>query len=563
MVKDIHIIKYKKFKNQIFSFTPQINLISGTNGTCKTTLLHIVSNSFQELRRTCEWITDNDFLRVFKGVNHQINPKMENLARGDKTINDPAQGHKGNLYGVTYFGLENDDPIAYRRHNTRNAGEPRYYIKPLYPRGSGQKLPYCPVVYLSLSRLLPYGEYQNDADITASRVVLPPSYIQESCEIYQQLTGININTISTQKIGALKTRMEFSSDIEGVDSNTISSGEDNLSIIISALLSLKYYYNSIEKEYAQNQAVCSILLIDEIDATLHPSVQDKLLSLLGSFSQNFKIQVFATTHSLSLLEYALNCKHNVTYLINNITSVEQLKDPDIYRIKMHLSAQSKTQLYKDKVIPIYTEDKEARDLVDTLFKYWMIKDLAFKNVNYYFHFVNANLGAENLKGIFQDHHLKTSTIHAICILDGDHTKDMTHQIIALPGKDSPEKFLIKYALELFNSQTTPFWQSTDLMDAGYSRTYFVEKIRPDIEATQRRIDNGGKEREVYKELYGRHDDFLLRVFNHWVTRSHHQSAVEGFFKDLNSMFKKVAPLKGINPNEWPVPNAGQITPSSV
>ena len=226
MVKDIIIRRYKKFKNQSFHFTPHVNLISGTNGTCKTTLLHIVSNSFQEINNKCTWITNPDFIKVFKGVNQQLNPKMEKLVKGDRTFNDPARGHQGNLYGISYFS-DKETIIEYRRHNTKNSGIPRYYIKPPYAKGSGQNLPYCPVVYLGLTRLLPYGEYQNEDDIKASRITLPEDYIQEGVVIYKKLTGININKVSTQKMGTFKTRLEFESDLEGIDSNTISSGEDN------------------------------------------------------------------------------------------------------------------------------------------------------------------------------------------------------------------------------------------------------------------------------------------------------------------------------------------------
>lgn len=552
MVKDIIIRRYKKFKNQNFNFTPHVNLISGTNGTCKTTLLHIVSNSFQEINNKCTWITDPDFIKIFKGVNQQLNPKMEKLVKGDRTFNDPAPGHQGNLYGVSYFS-DKETIIEYRRHNTRNSGIPRYYIKPPYSKGSGQNLPYCPVVYLGLTRLLPYGEYQNENDIKASRITLPESYIQESVLIYKKLTGININKVSTQKMGTFKTRFEFESDLEGIDSNTISSGEDNISIIINSLLSLKFYYENITDEM-KDKEVCSILLIDEMDATLHPSIQNKLLDLLDTFSRQYKIQVFLTTHSLSLIEHAFKHKHNIIYLINNLDYVVPLKDPDIFRIKMHLNGQNKEQVYQDKIIPIYTEDQEARDLLNVMFRYWSEKDNMFKNIISYFHFVQANLGADNLRSIFHDHHLRTSTIHAICILDGDktnsHGEDLSNQIITLPGKTSPEKLLVNHALDLFQSTTTEFWNSENLLNAGYSKQYFSDNIQPDIDETNRKISEGKKEREEYKKFYGKHKDFLLRVFNEWVISPHNQKEINEFFHKLNSLYKKVASLNGLNPVEW-------------
>lgn len=122
-----------------------------------------------------------------------------------------------------------------------------------------------------------------------------------------------------------KTRADFDSDKTGIDSNTISAGEDHLFIIISAIVSLKYYFESIDS----SNDVESIMLIDEFDATLHPSLQFKLLDIFREYSNGYKIQIIFTTHSLSSVEYALKKKDNVIYLIDNITSVVGMDSPDI------------------------------------------------------------------------------------------------------------------------------------------------------------------------------------------------------------------------------------------
>ena len=98
-------------------------------------------------------------------------------------------------------------------------------------------------------------------------------------------------------MGDIKVRSEFTSNIEGIDSNTISAGEDNLSIILTAVISLKYYYESI----SPSKEVESVLLIDELDATLHPAFQIKLLNLFREMSEKYKIQVVFTTHSICFL----------------------------------------------------------------------------------------------------------------------------------------------------------------------------------------------------------------------------------------------------------------------
>ena len=90
MIKNINIIQYRKLKDLTLGFTKNINAISGTNGTCKTSLLHLLGNSLQAPTKTCGWITDEKCLPIIKAVNNVTNPKVESLTRGDQTWYDLA-----------------------------------------------------------------------------------------------------------------------------------------------------------------------------------------------------------------------------------------------------------------------------------------------------------------------------------------------------------------------------------------------------------------------------------------------------------------------------------------
>ena len=157
-------------------------------------------------------------------------------------------------------------------------------------------------------------------------------------------------------MGDVKVRADFKSNWDGIDSNTISAGEDNLYILLISLVSLKYYFESID-------SVNDVESVDELDATLHPAYQIKLLSLLRQYSLDYKIQVFFTTHSMTMLEALLKKNDKLFYLIDNITSVIVMEDPDIYKIKMHLNSITKQNIYQDKIIPVFSEDEEARVLI--------------------------------------------------------------------------------------------------------------------------------------------------------------------------------------------------------
>lgn len=276
MIRNINIIQYRKLKDVALTFTKNITAISGTNGTCKTSLLHLLGNALQAPTSNCDWINDKKCLPIIRAVNDVTNPKVESLTRGDQTYNDPAHGVKGPLFSVDYYGA---DTLSFRRHNSKQAT--RYAVKPKYQPGTTDTLPFCPVIYLGLSRLVPFGEFQNDEALSSIKKNLPQQYQNEIAALYKGFTNYDISFNATKQMGDIKVRSEFTSNIEGIDSNTISAGEDNLSIILTAVISLKYYYESI----SPSKEVESVLLIDELDATLHPAFQIKLLDLFREMSE--------------------------------------------------------------------------------------------------------------------------------------------------------------------------------------------------------------------------------------------------------------------------------------
>lgn len=550
MIKKISISQYRKIKNLELDFVNRINILSGTNGTCKTSLLHIISNSFQAVTKTCSWLQDVNCLETIKKVNSITNPKIESLTKGDKQHNDPANGHQGTIFNVEYV---NREPLSFRKHDSKTNN--RYDVKPYYKKGTHDSLPYCPVIYLGLARLFPFGEFQNDDAVEGVNKSLPVIYQQEIANLYNDFTHITISSSAPQKMGDIKVRSDFLSDKSGVDSNTISAGEDNLFIILTALVSLKYYFHSIQS----NNEIESILLIDELDATLHPSFQFKLLELFRKYSLDYKIQVIFTTHSLSLLEYALKKKDNVIYLIDNITSVLKMLSPDIYKIRMFLHDVTRDDIYMSNVIPVFTEDDEARVFLNILLDYYESNINGFTNVRRFFHLVDANIGASNLVNIFSDTYLLKSTMQSICILDGDqkNKQDYDKYIITLPGGESPEKLIMDYSIQLLDNDD-PFWTDDTILSLNYGKANYLSNRKPDIDEISLKLQelrNAGEsthgiERELRKKVFNKHKRFFELLFKHWVNNSEHQEQVKKFYNSLHIMFRKVSEFHGINPKEW-------------
>lgn len=187
--------------------------------------------------------------------------------------------------------------------------------------------------------MLPFGEMKNDTPVKGVRKELDKQYNAIFHQLVERITGIKITESAPQIIENIKIRTEYSTDTQGIDSNTASVGEDNAIIILKNLVLLRYYY---EKAPSLHSIVhpASILLIDEMDATLHPAMQLRLLNTLKEYSENYKIQVFFTTHSLYLLEKALSPTYRnhikLNYLTHQGDHVTLLPDPSIYKIERHL-----------------------------------------------------------------------------------------------------------------------------------------------------------------------------------------------------------------------------------
>lgn len=549
MINYLKIKHYRKLKDIEIDLSKSINIISGTNGTCKSSILYMVSNAFQEVKTTSTWLKNKDVIKNIKGVNNGINLKIESLTRGDEKYNDPAQGERGPLFTCEY---EDGIKLKYRRHNTTSNDKNRSALKPYYKRGANEKLPQMPVLYLGLSRLYAYGEYSSD--VAQIKKQLPADYFEIIRELYKKFTGITIANEQTQEMGNIKKRTSFSTDFDGIDSNTISSGEDNLLILLTAVVSLRYYYENIDSQHKTE----SILLVDEIDATLHPAFQNRLLDLMDEYTSKYKIKLICTSHSLSLLEYAFQKKCNVIYLLDNITSVLQMEDADIYKIKMYLHNQTKEDIYISRSIPIFTEDAEARLFLRCIFDAFERKGTGtFSQVRSLFHFVEANISGDALVNIFSDDKLLRSTMRSICIVDGD--KKAQHKLenytIALPGDKSPEELIFEYANKLY-LQDDAFWLDSTIISLGFTKVYFRDNVLVDInkieekstELKRKKESTRGVKRNSNKKVFNKYRRFFEIVMRKWI--ADHEEKIDYFYHNLHILFCKVSEFHDINPKEW-------------
>lgn len=544
MIKKLNFIHYRKLKNIELKFSTGVNIISGTNGTCKTSILHIISNSFQEPKSV-------EAMTAIRSQNACINPKIETLTKGDKKYANPAIGTKGILYSAEYY----DDRILYfRRKNDKilEKTKKRFRIIPKYSREGNESLPDIPVIYLGLSRLISSSEI-DDEKFKRKRNSLPQTYHEEVAQLYSELTkqNINIDTYKTVQFGNIKTRADFTTTEEGIDSNTISDGQDNLHMILTALISLKYYYENSEEDNKY-----SILLIDEVDSTLHPDLQLRLLKKIKKYSDDYNIQVIFTTHSLDILEEGLKRDYyNVIYIDDDIEQVKVLKDDklDIYNIKCRLYSKTKGDLMREKFIPVYTEDKEARLFLEMILNLFSEKNEEFSKVRNYFYLADSYLGYDNLCKLFKDKKCGKQFFNCIGIVDGDvnlDEKSIDNNLLKLPGKTSVEKLAFEFSKKLYEDNILDFWEDENVLEACFTRDYYRNNILEDINNIENQLQFGTEKklRELNKSCFNKDNniDFFTFVLRYWISQVDNEEDLKYFYKGIEILYYKTAELNGIN-----------------
>lgn len=550
MIKELQVKKYRKLNNINLDFSNSMNLISGSNGTCKSSLLYLISNSFSKCVRSNPIINDKNCLKILSSIMDNWNLKMESLTKDSKVVDDNAD-LKGTIYTAKY---ENDLSLDFRKHNSKTStGKNRFAIKPKYARGSGDSIPQLPVIYLGLSRLFSYGEYINDELIKIIKNKLPKQYIEQVQSNFKIFTQVDIIISEYEKMNDIKNRASFSSNIKGYDSNTISAGEDNLLIILIALETLHYYYDSINDQ----SKTASIFLIDEMDATLHPDYQVKLLNLFKRYADLYNIKFVFTSHSLTTIEYSLEKKYNVIYLINTGNTVRQIEKPNIFTIKSLLHNKLRDDIFAESAIPIFTEDEESRDFIDVIFDVYLEDKPQFSYVKSYLYFPQLTISSQQLKQMFSDPKLNKNFLHSICILDGDMKNDenISNSIIALPSNKSPESLLFEYMEELY-ANNDEFTLNTQLVNNGFSKDYYTECIKNKIikfenEIEQKKaagVSTKGEKREFYKELYNGKRKYLKLFLKHWARQN--KSEVGLFMKNFHKVFLKVAIHNDVPNDIW-------------
>ena len=436
IIKNVHIEKFRGLKNVDFNLGEKITTIVGHNGTMKTTILGILSQTFT--------ISSDD-----------------NPMKGEQTI-DGYNFHSqfGEKFKLSDKDIPGDHlwrlqlyPNIYKNDSfevksiSRGNGSIRFWSTE--GKGVNTGYPQVPAYYISLKRVTPIGEEKkiNQVDtLTEDENKFLKSEYKKVFSYYNN-DELSVDTLSSTN---KKTASIHNSKY---DSLAISAGQDALGKLLIAVLSFKRLKDKFPKEYKGG-----LLLIDEIESTFHPLAQKQLIGRIYKYARDYRIQFIFTTHSPSVIKSAFFDKHNnkdsqLVYLKKVGDRVMGINNPNIDSVIAELSGEVLQNEKKTiKKVTVFTEDDVARQVIQQWLKAYK------KNIN----FNTCSIGAEEYVELLR---VKLEPItESIVILDGDKncgkitnklTRNKISNVIFLPSQFCPEKMFYSFLLKLPDNHE--FW----------------------------------------------------------------------------------------------------------
>lgn len=503
IIKSIYIKQFRGLRDVGFELGNNLTVITGQNGTQKTTVLGLLSQPFS--------ITDesNPMLgeKPLCGMNYR-SAFQEKFKLSDEF--DTPGSHewtlKLDLPEVTEFAIE-----SIKRNNTDNT---RFWRKGDRSKGSGYIQ--LPVIYLSLSRLHPIGE---DSKLVSSRRI---NLTEEETKWLEKWHNYILIITRIEKISidylesSIKNTLGFNTSL--YDWRMNSAGQDNLSKILLAILSFKRLQDKYPDDYKGG-----ILAIDELDATMYPASQLKLMECLIKFSSNYKIQIIFTTHSLPLIEKSCLIQDNVRrkdqvrviYLFKQDSYIKAIEKATFSYIMNEINVANQVIESPRRKLSAFVEDPQAEMFMKCVLKTRIVKQFKTQKVKLgcdsYIELAERNIPSFRLK-------------EALIFLDGDVRLDgrklkraeKISNVFILPGGNSPEKTLATYLYNLTDSSNIWNQLSKDYKHQKCFKNYTHQEIMTDREKAKGWF-------EEQKHYWGRNG---AKLINLWIKE--HQDEVEEF-----------------------------------
>lgn len=399
IIKAINVEKFRAMEDVNLSIGKRLTAIVGRNASMKTTLLGLLSQPFS-LGKECGMAGEKtlDGYNYRSQMSEKFKLSIEHDIPGEHTWTLVFRNKK----------IYNDKDYIKIKSSARKAkgkADSIRFINAEQGKTKGNGYVQIPVVYLSLTRLFPIGESGKTTEIGLD---LTEKEKEDYVKWYRNILSIqSINNpeVMLEKKDAKRVFSGVSDDTHGIEAS--SAGEGNVGRILISILS----FARLKEKYGKNYQG-GILLIDEIDATLHGYSQRKIIEFLSKKSEELKLQIIFTTHSPSILR-SVNTLQREELRKKGISDVSKCDfDNQIIHLKPEYNNDGKRYIigenivtanqlkaalndmelkstYLNQHIHLYTEDARSISLLRRIFKYKNV------NIDQYVDHINVNLGWTN------------------------------------------------------------------------------------------------------------------------------------------------------------------------
>ena len=517
MIEKVEIHEFRKFKNCTIQLGDNVTAIAGHNATGKSTILALLGHCAELKPKVAKPLGGGSFRTEFSQIIHV----------------DPLKDIRSNKL-MTFYTKSLDktkEEVFYYRSTVQEGN--RYRIFPV--RGKLSSKIEWPVIYLGLSRVYPFGEstklsLRNDErikDLNFEDMIDKYLYILNQTDKITGIEAVNTDITGKSKLSS------FGIDTESYNYFSNSAGQSTLGQIMLAIESFKLLQLQLKEKWNGG-----LLLIDELDATLHPSAQAKLLDYLINVSKDIGLQICFTTHSLYLLENISRyiSKHKdgsvaINYLFPEDDHIEVGYNPDYDTMKYDLMMLLPPEKEPER-IKVYVEDDEAKYFAESLLGKYLNR----------IEVISTQLGSDNLLKLFKvDDHFRNSIIcldgDAVDKIDGFKPEERNYakkSIIFLPDKkNSPERVLYNF---LFN-------ENTDIGSilnpgVGLNRRNINERFRQNEEAVFNKRENA---KNWFNLLLDQQPTFMSGLMDLYMDKK--KSEYNDFKKSFIKAFNYIADKK--------------------
>jgi AAA15 family ATPase/GTPase len=523
-IKQLHINKFRLFQNNDFMLGRYITAIAGFNATGKSTLLALLGHCGE--LKGIKPLLSNAFKVELSEILKFSPIKDEKIPDLGKVIFDDIPIQALNTCPINY-----PQELCYRSTSQKYKDGKRYRIIPKKTSiwSSSSKIPW-PTLYLGLARLYPLGESLGvKVNPTGKLTPTEEAFIIDNAKSILGLNEIP-KGFTTASIAETNKKKAVGLNTDTYDYLANSAGQDNLGQILMAVLSFRRLKNHLGANWYGG-----LLVVDELDAALHPFAQNKLVDFLYKQAEEIGMQIVFTTHSLGLLDYiSIKTAYNnndttnnyeIIHLTNANGPIQVVQSPPFEALYKDLMATYGGRIRK---IPVFSEDKEAQFVIKRL----------LEKYEYRFELLDVSFGQDELLRLVVSDF--TNFSQYIYILDGDvgdekliqyakkvHPKQL-RCVFKLPGGKRPEQVFWDY----LNNIPGDHVFFTSFYKAGYTKRSIQVK-GPNEETYP-----GVPERDKYKRWFNDNIELVKDVFDFWC--SDNAIVVTNFRNEFINTFNWVA-----------------------